>query len=330
MKKNRLLKWVEKFTNIPILVVGDLMLDRSIWGSVERISPEAPVPVVTVNRDERTAGGAGNVVYNLAQLGALPTLISVCGNDPAGEEIIRDFRIRSLNTQNILVDDDRPTIRKIRVIAGQQQIVRVDFEKKDRLSSSLLRQLRATIKDQASLNRAVIISDYGKGVISVPVIKQVLKEAKRRKMVVTVDPKVEHFQNYRSVDCITPNVKEAIEGMRVHPPKNEEGFLDLGKRIIKKLKTQSLLMTRGEKGILLFRKNAPSVSIPAQAREVFDVTGAGDTVVSVFTLARAVGAPYEEAAQIANFAAGIVVGKLGTACVTRKELHQTIRQYRGE
>ena len=319
---------MDQFSHVPILVVGDLMLDRSIQGTVDRVSPEAPVPVVNVKEDAKTAGGAGNVVYNLADLGALPTLVSVRGLDTAGEDILKDFRFRCLPESGIVSDPNNPTIRKIRILGGRQQIARVDFERRQSLSPSLVAKLNSLIKEMVPENRAVIISDYGKGLISPPVIQTILRQAHKRKLVVTVDPKIENFQLYKGVDCLTPNSKEAIEGMRVLPPKTEEGFHQLGKAILKRLNCSSLLLTRGEKGILLFLKKGGMFSIPTRAREVFDVTGAGDTVISTFALARAVGAHYEEAAQLANLAAGLVVAKVGTATVSQKELRRAISQFK--
>ena len=283
INKAHLLKWIEKFRGVSILVVGDLMLDCVVRGSVERISPEAPVPVVNVKEETATAGGAGNVVYNLAALGAVPTLVSVRGGDAAGDAIVKDFRTRSITVDGLLIDSRVPTITKTRVCAGQQQIVRFDQEQKDSFSSRTRSFLLKSIKNRIPANRGVIISDYGKGVISAPVIQTILKEAHKRKMYVTVDPKVEHFMQYKGLDCITPNTKEAVEGMRTLKPKTEEGFIDLGRQIVKRLKCQSLLMTRGEKGISLFLKKGEYHSVPAHAKEVFDVTGAGDTVVASAT-----------------------------------------------
>lgn len=328
INKAHLLKWVDRFSHVPIMVVGDLMLDRAVRGSVDRISPEAPVPVVNVKEETYTAGGAGNVVYNLAALGAHPTLMSVKGDDSAGDDIIRDFQSRHLSLHGLLTDPDIPTITKTRICAGQQQIVRVDYEKKDGLSPRTRSQLIQSIKERIRMSKGVIISDYGKGVITVPIIKAILREAHRRKMFVTVDPKVEHFMQYKGLDCITPNTKEAVEGMRVLPPKTDNEYVRLGIQIVKKLQVHSLLMTRGEKGMTVFLKKGEYHEIPAKAREVFDVTGAGDTVVATFSLARAVGAPHVEAAQIANFAAGIVVGKLGTAVATKDELKKFIKTYK--
>jgi len=323
----KLLDIVQKFENIPILVIGDLIVDRSISGAVHRISPEAPVPVLEVEGQEETPGGAGNVVCNLRALGSSPSLISIRGDDEAGDLITSDLIKREVKVTGLICLSGRPTITKTRVIAHQQQVIRLDVEKRDGLPKRVTDQLVAEIKEQIKKCRAVIISDYGKGVVSKGLIRAAIREAHRHGLMVIVDPKIEHFQAYKGVDCLTPNSKESVEGMRVLPPKNDEGYVDLGWKIVKKLNCQSLLMTRGEKGMLLFQKERGVKKIETRAQEVFDVTGAGDTVIASFTLARAAGANYYEAAQIANCAAGIVVGKLGTATVSLGELKERIKEF---
>lgn len=324
----RLNHWVEKFPNVPILVVGDLMVDRSLRGSVERISPEAPVPVVDVKEETQTPGGAGNVVNNLLALGAKPTLVSVRGQDWMGQFIEEYLKSRGIDVSGLVVDPERKTSTKTRIIANHQQVVRYDVEKRAPLSKDLLAHLLDTLKRLIPRHKAVIISDYGKGVITPPLIRMALQVAHRHGMAVIVDPKIEHFLQYRGVDCITPNTKEACEGMRLLPPKTDADTESLGWKILKKLRSQSLLITRGEKGMMLFQKNGSLSNIPTQAREVFDVTGAGDTVISTFSLARAVGASYVDAAHLSNFAASIVVAKLGTAVATNEELSELLKRNR--
>jgi rfaE bifunctional protein kinase chain/domain len=324
----RLIAWVEKFAHVPIVVIGDLMVDRALRGVVERISPEAPVPVIDIKEETQTAGGAGNVVLNLVALGARPTLIAVRGQDSVGQQIESDLKSRGVNVSGILVDQDRQTITKTRVIAGHQQVARLDVEKRGDFSPDIVADLISKLKDTVPHNKAVIISDYGKGVITPPIIKTAITSAHRLGSPVLVDPKIEHFLQYKGVDCLTPNTKEAAEGMRTLPPKTDDEWEELGRKILKKLKSRSLLITRGEKGMMLFEKEGRITSIPTQAKEVFDVTGAGDTVVATFSLARAVGAPYNEAAQIANYAASIVVAKLGTAVASRDELVALLKNIR--
>jgi len=322
----KLQKWIDRFKDVPILVVGDLMVDRSYRGPAERISPEAPVPVVHVAETHFTPGGAGNVVNNLAALGARPTLVSVRGDDASGEEIEADLLRRGVDVAGIFIDENRPTIAKHRVFAGHQQVARFDFEKKGAIPEAISAQILVHLSALIPKQKAVVISDYGKGIVTPAVIKACLRAAHRHGIPVIVDPKIEHFMQYRGVDCITPNTKEAVEGMRAFPLKSEEELLDLGNKILVRLRSRSLLITRGEKGMTLFEKGKSPRTIPAMAQEVYDVTGAGDTVVSTFSLARAVGAPTLAAAQIANVAAGLVVAKVGTAVVTREELVDSLRK----
>ncbi len=303
------------------------MVDRSLRGPVERISPEAPVPVVDVQERTQTPGGAGNVICNLAALGAKPTLVALRGDDSLGKEVETELRALGVNVSGLLADPHRPTISKTLVIAGHQQVVRLDVEKRGPVLAEVLRQLVSRLKNLIPQQRAVIISDYGKGVVTPPVIRAALTLAHRKKIPVVVDPKIEHFMQYRGVDGMTPNTKEATEGLRVLPPKNENEFVDLGGKILRRLRLKSLLITRGEKGMALFQNGSRPLQIPALAQEVFDVTGAGDTVVATFTLARAAGAPYLEAAELANLAASLVVAKVGTAVATREELAARIKDF---
>ena len=304
------------------------MVDRSYRGPADRISPEAPVPVVHVTEQSFAPGGAGNVACNLAVLGARPLIVSVCGEDAAGDEIQADLSRRGLSTSGLIVDPNRPTVTKTRVFAGHQQVARFDFEKRAELSADQRDEFLERLKRFLPAHRAVVISDYGKGCVTPAVIRLALTEARRRRLPVIVDPKIEHFLQYRGVDCITPNTKEAVEGMRALPPKTEADLTALGQRILRRLGCSALLITRGEKGMTIFQKGRAPETIPTQAREVYDVTGAGDTVVAAFSLGRAVGAPHADAARIANAAAGVVVGKVGTACVTRDELVAAIRNRR--
>ncbi|MCG3203492.1 MAG: Bifunctional protein HldE [Elusimicrobia bacterium] len=320
-----LANWVKQFKEVPVLVVGDLMVDLSYRGPAERISPEAPVPVIHVQEFLFMPGGAGNVVNNLAVLGARPTLVSLVGDDKSGKDIGEDLRRRGIDVTPVLVDNSRPTITKHRVFAGHQQVARFDFEKRGAVSKELGEKILNSLKRLIPQQKAVVISDYGKGLITPEVIRTCLRAAKLHHIPVIVDPKIENFLSYKGVDCITPNTKEAVEGMRVFSPKTEQELLSLGLKILKKLKCNSLLITRGEKGMTLFDSHVAPRTIPALAQEVYDVTGAGDTVVSTFSLARAVGAPHFIAAQLANLAASLVVAKVGTAVVSQQELLERIK-----
>ncbi len=302
------------------------MVDRSYRGPAERISPEAPVPVVHVQEDSWAPGGAGNVVSNLRALGALPSIVSIRGDDHGGDDLQVFLEAAGVNVSGILVDSSRPTITKTRVFVGHQQVARFDFERRGGLSADVHSDLVSRLRNAIQGQKAVIISDYGKGVVTPGVIRTCLREAHKRGIPVIVDPKIEHFMQYKGVDCITPNAKEAVEGMRTVSPRTEDDMIRLGEKILSRLKSRSLLITRGEKGMTLFEKGRKPDTIPALAQEVYDVTGAGDTVISAFTLARAVGAPYGDAARIANVAASIVVAKVGTAVASREELSRRIRR----
>jgi D-beta-D-heptose 7-phosphate kinase/D-beta-D-heptose 1-phosphate adenosyltransferase len=317
-----LLRRLDAFRGTPLLVVGDLMVDRYIRGNVHRLSPEAPVPVVDVRHEEFMAGGAGNVAANIAALGGRPAVVSMVGQDAEGDILLSALRERGVDVDSVGKDGARPTIVKTRVLAGHQQVVRFDRESRTAMGRESTDLLLARIADRLPRVRGVVISDYGKGVITPKLLATVLRLARRRRIFVTVDPKVEHFLRYKGVDCITPNLKEAAEGMRVLPPRTDAEVDDLGARILRRLRARTVLVTRGERGMSLYRRRGETVHIPAQALEVFDVTGAGDTVIAAFSLSLAAGADFEEAARISNLAAGVVVAKLGTATAQPDEVRQ--------
>ncbi len=320
---------IKRFSHIKALVLGDLMLDHFLWGSVSRISPEAPVPVVDVSRETEMPGGAGNVALNMAALGADVYVAGIVGHDRTGERLLSLFQRFPIHLESVLRTSDRPTIVKTRIIAQNQQVVRVDRELKTELSAELRHQLWTSIEALLPKVDAIVLSDYGKGVINSTLINSLIPIARKRGIPITVDPKVENFSLYRQVTCITPNMHEAMTGAHVARVSSEEDVERLGATILKKLNSNSVLITRGEKGMSLFEKKKPPVHIPTRAREVYDVTGAGDTVISTLTLALAAGAPLRSAAELANYAAGIVVGKLGTAAVSRGELEIALRNGNG-
>ena len=313
---------LDKFKGKEIIVIGDVMLDHFVKGSVSRISPEAPVPVVNVEREDFVAGGAGNVAVNLAALGAKPIVISVSGDDANGIILKNFLEQKSADTSKIVTDDTRPTTQKVRIIAERQQVVRVDRESKTRINKEISAQCLANFKEALKTAKGVIMSDYGKGMLSDYNIQDIIKACRAKNIPVCVDPKIDNFLKYKNITCMTPNTKEAWEGMGLPPKKDEKSILDLGKKILKTLKADSILITRSAQGMSLFEKaKTPKITtIKATAKEVFDVTGAGDTVISVFTLALACKASLKDAAFIANKAAGIVVAKLGTATVSVDEI----------
>lgn len=317
---------LERFKDKRVLVLGDIMLDHFVRGKVGRISPEAPVPVVEVTQESHVPGGGGNVASNLAALGSTAVLAGVVGSDDAGFRLLADLSNRRIDTSGILMDKDRPTTQKIRVIAEHQQVVRFDRESKHHISGEIRQKLLHIVEQETQKCHAVIISDYGKGVVAPQVLGPAIRLARRRGLPIVVDPKVEHFKRYKKVTCMTPNTAEAWGGMRILPKSGLDPLRELGKKIVRTLHLESLLITCGENGMLIFENGSPvKVShIPAQAKEVFDVTGAGDTVIAALTLALASGTTLLEAAKIANAAAGIVVGKLGTATISLSELKNVL------
>lgn len=320
-KTSRLKSILKACKGQEVIVVGDIMLDHFIKGSVSRISPEAPVPVVNVNKEFFVAGGAGNVAVNLAALEAKPVMISVVGPDVGGE-MLKDFlRKRGVNVSGISEDLDRPTTQKIRVMAEQQQIVRFDRESKKIISPAIARACMKAFETAVKTAKGVILSDYGKGMLSDQNIQKIIAICRQKKIPVCVDPKIDNFKKYKHITCMTPNTKEAWEGVGQAPQSGEEAMEKLGNKILKMLQADSILITRSADGMSLFEKGAKvPYTVRATAREVYDVTGAGDTVISVLTLALAAGANLKEAAVLANYAAGIVVEKSGTATATRQEI----------
>jgi D-glycero-beta-D-manno-heptose-7-phosphate kinase len=300
-----------------ILVIGDIILDHYIWGRVSRISPEAPVPVVEVTREEFLLGGAANVAHNIVSLGGRASVIGINGQDIAGEALMNILRQRGVNVDGIFTEN-RPTTVKTRVIAHNQQVVRFDREDRKYVDGKILKGILAYINSVLFRYDAVIVSDYQKGMISSELISDIVKKTKSRDMFIAVDPKVGHFDFYKGVSLITPNLMEASSGSNTEI-RDDNTLLKAGRSLIKKLSCKAVLITRGEQGMSLFEKNKVT-HIPTVARKVYDVTGAGDTVISAFTLACASGANMEEAAVIANHAAGIVVGEVGTAVATPEQL----------
>jgi rfaE bifunctional protein kinase chain/domain len=302
-----------------IVVIGDLMLDRFLWGSVTRISPEAPVPVVRLQSESATLGGAGNVARNLHALGAGVDLVGILGQDPGGQQFRETLRKAGMDDAGILETADRSTTVKTRVIAHHQQVVRIDRECGDPLTSGAEAELCRRILDRLPGARALLISDYDKGVVSPGVLDRILPAAAAAGMVVTVDPKPPNYDHYKPVTVITPNAHEA-RMMAAPRSKGEGGLREAGEAIRLRLGCAGVLLTQGEAGMTLFQASRSPLRIPAVARDVFDVTGAGDTVISTLTLALVADATLEEAAVLANAAAGCAVGKLGTAVVTPEEI----------
>jgi len=325
MQKKKLKTIISKFKDKNILVVGDLILDHYIFGKVERISPEAPVPVVWANKEDFMCGGAANVGVNLVALGAKASLCGVLGVDHFGGVLTSLIKKGGIDSSLIVKDKQRPTTLKTRIMAHHQQVVRVDWESLEFLNLNLNRVIFDKVKKNINKFDAIIIEDYGKGVINPALVGELVGLSKNKQKIITVDPKEEHLDYYENVTALTPNLKEAevAAGMKV---RSKDDLSLLGDIVKEKLRPQALLVTLGEDGMMLFGPDKTH-HIPTAALEVFDVSGAGDTVIATFTLALSCGASFLEAAHIANFAAGIVVGKLGAASATKKELLQRINEH---
>jgi rfaE bifunctional protein kinase chain/domain len=309
-----------------VLVLGDVMLDQFIWGGVSRISPEAPVPVVEFSRESFMPGGAANVARNLVSLATPAELFGAIGNDDAGRKLQKILGEQNIGCSGLVKSSARHTSVKTRIVAHQQQVVRIDRETRDGLDGKLTGRLITGLKSMLSKADAVIVGDYGKGVVTQQLLNELKSICHERGVWLSLDPKPVHHLNLGSLSLITPNRKEAFELADLpDETKNENPFADknlmlVAERLLKELRPALLLITLGELGMLLCQRGQKPFHIPTVAQEVFDVSGAGDTVIATFTLAIAAGASPIEAAILSNHAAGIVVGKVGTATTTPEEL----------
>jgi rfaE bifunctional protein kinase chain/domain len=302
-----------------VLVLGDVMLDEFIWGRVARISPEAPVPVVEVTGQSFHLGGAGNVAANVRSLGGHAVLTGTVGRDAAGRHIEERLAEQTIEHRLVHTDAGRPTTVKTRIIAHGQQVVRTDREEAGDIAPSAERAVLEAVSAELPSAGALVISDYQKGAVTASVLRRTLALARRRRVPVLVDPKLRHFRLYRGATVVTPNQLEAEQatGLRLS---DDDERREAGRRILAFLACRAVVVTRGEHGLSLFERGRAPVEVPTAAREVFDVTGAGDSVIAAMALALAAGASLREAAVLANCAAGVVVGKVGTAQVTPAEL----------
>ncbi len=313
------------FSSVNIAVVGDLILDQYIWGVVDRISPEAPVPVVDVKKEDYSLGGAANVASNVVSLGAKATVIGVMGDDLHGSKLKELLKERGIDTEGLFIGK-RPTTVKTRVIAHNQQVVRFDREDRRQISQKRFRMIKEFLYDNKKKWDAVIVSDYKKGMITASLMKFIVKELKLKGIFVAVDPKVGHFNLYKNTSIITPNLKEAAAGAMIEIT-DQKSLHKAGTRLLNRLNCDYVLITRGEHGMSLFDRKTVT-HIPTVAKSVYDVTGAGDTVIASLTVAHVAGAPLRDAAIIANHAASVVVSKLGTATATKKEILNSFKQNR--
>ncbi|NOZ68196.1 MAG: D-glycero-beta-D-manno-heptose-7-phosphate kinase [Deferribacteres bacterium] len=313
----------DKFSSTGILVIGDLMIDQYVWGRVRRISPEAPVPVVEVTEENLLLGGAANVANNVLSLGGKVFITGAVGTDETGKILINKFREKGLSTDGIIVDGSRPTTVKTRVIAHSQQVVRFDREVKSDISRSTLSSILGYVKDCLPEIKGIIISDYCKGLITRTLIRKTLEIA-GPDVFIAVDPKIGHFDYYKGASLITPNINEASHGSGIDIT-DEKSLFAAGRVLLAKLQGKAVIITRGDEGMTLFEKSGKITNIPTCAREVYDVSGAGDTVIAALTLCHAAGASLKDAAVLANHAAGVVVGKIGTAVATPQEIIKSMK-----
>ena len=316
----------ELFEKCRILVIGDVMLDHFIWGNVRRISPEAPVPVVEVTKETWYPGGAANVARNIAPFSKHVHLMGRVGRDSAADKLRELLMVDEVDPALLLLSDEVPTISKARVTARQQQIVRVDRERLLKLTEVELEEVERRLRALVPVLDAVIIEDYGKGFVTAELVEVIAKVAGETGLIVTVDPSPHNPLTWRGVSLVKPNRLEAFAAaglndslMPLAPAENPE-LLEVGRVLMEKWDTPKILITLGEQGMLLFEREKAPHHIPTRAREVFDVSGAGDTAIALLTLALAAGQDAVAAAEIANRASGVVVGKLGTARLTPEEL----------
>ena len=341
--KNNLKNKVEKITEARVLVIGDLMLDKFTYGDVIRISPEAPVPVLHVNHEESYLGGAGNVARNISALlenshKGKVGIIAVIGKDKSTDSIIEELNRHNISKAGIITDESRSAITKTRIVAGNQQIVRIDEENTKPFSKEIYKEIEKSFIKNIDDYNVVIMSDYAKGIIIEKTAKKIIDICNKKRIPVLVDPAIKHFSFYKKATLMTPNLKEAIEGidalggLKAIDEKinfydfNPKNINILGKGIIKKLGLSKLMITLSANGMALFDKTikAEPYIVPTRAKTVFDVSGAGDTVISVLGMCISAGFSFKESAEISNAAAGIVVGKRGTSTLTLKELTEAL------
>lgn len=325
LTKKRALEIIANFSRAGVLVVGDVMVDHFIWGKVSRISPEAPVPVVDVQKDSILLGGCANVLNSIYTMGGKVYVAGVIGADNIGKRLLTELRERKIETNGIVAEKGRPTTLKTRIVAHGQQMVRFDKESRKPIPQASTNKILEYVKSLREKIGAIVVSDYSKGVISKELIEGIKKIVKDSKIFICLDPKQSNFSIYEGAHVITPNHHEAqrAAGMEIT---NANDLQRLSETLLKKYDFQAMLITRGEEGMNLFEKGRKIVHtyFPVQAKEVYDVTGAGDTVIGVLALSLAAKASMKEATCLANQAAGIVVGKVGTAAVSQEELIEVL------
>ena len=329
-ERKKLESILKGFSKVKLLVVGDIMMDRSVSGKVSRISPEAPVPVVIVEKEEFNLGGAANVAHNIRSLGGVVSLCGVLGKDESGRRLYKKIVEKEIQTQGIFFEPGRQTTVKTRIIAHHphhQQLVRVDRETTNHPKVSTSRVLLGFLTEGINDFDGIVISDYGKGLLTRKLIETIIRRARKSEKIIMVDPKVKNFFFYKGATIITPNTQEASEASRT-PYTDQSSVEKMGRKLLTRLSCDAIVITQGEKGMTIFERHQKPYRVPTVAKEVYDVTGAGDTVIGTMALALGTG-PHvnvKDAASLANYAAGIVVGKVGTAVVRREELLKVIKE----
>ena len=315
MNRTELSNILSKFSKCKLAVLGDVMLDEFYWGKVDRISPEAPVPIVQIKKETWRPGGAANVASNLVALGAQATIFGIVGDDGAGRRLNETLQEEKIGTEGLIIDSGRRTSVKTRIIGHKQQMIRIDRENTEPVDYQRQKAILNTMLKMSDELDGVIVSDYAKGVIVPELLKEVIDKFKSMGKFVSIDPKLKNFPIYKKPTIITPNLKEAESALgRIF--ESEEDILKGGADLLKQTNSDAILITRSEEGMTLFSKGKEPITIPTQAIKVFDVTGAGDTVIATFSLALAAGCTMPEAVKISNLAAGVVVGIIGTATAT--------------
>lgn len=325
ISEQRLNSLLDTLNGKTIAVIGDLMLDSYIWGKVNRISPEAPVPVVDVETEQVRLGGAANVAHNIKSLGGKPLLVGVLGDDSSGKKLLNIIRENAFPVDGIVVDHTRPTTVKTRIIAHSQHVVRIDRESREEISYTIQNGILETLLRNSEAIDGIIIEDYNKGVVVKSLIHQIIKWANQHKKPITVDPKYNNFFEFADVTVFKPNRKEVEEvlGLRMN---DDHEVITAGKKILERLNSSSVLLTRGEQGMSLFEKDGSVTHVPTKARSVADVSGAGDTVIATLTMALVGGATIREASTLANIAGGIVCGSVGIVPIDKNELRDAVLQ----
>ncbi|MDA0986558.1 MAG: D-glycero-beta-D-manno-heptose-7-phosphate kinase [Bacteroidetes bacterium] len=317
-------KILENCNGKKIAIIGDLMLDRYVWGNVSRVSPEAPVPVIDVLRESDSLGGASNVANNIKSLGGVPILFGVVGKDNNGNVLKSILEKNSFDVSGIIVDETRPTTVKLRVIAHQQHVVRIDNEKRESINSEIEKKLLTALENNIYNIDGIILEDYNKGVITQNILQNVIALATKHNKIITVDPKHSHFFNYKNVTLFKPNIKEMEEafGRKIF---DHEELIEIGKELMHKIHAQNILLTQGEKGMILIQSHGGVHNIPTRALHIADVSGAGDTVIATSTLAMTAGASILQAAILANHAAGVVCGEVGAVPISKSALKNSLQ-----